>query len=29
MVEVVETGTLDRSSGCVLCRERYVKGLLL
>ncbi len=29
VVEVLETGTIDRYSGCVLCRRPYVKGLLL
>ena len=28
-VEVLETGTLDRYSGCVACRKPYVKGLML
>jgi hypothetical protein len=28
-VEVLETGTLNRYSGCVLCTRPYVKGLLL
>jgi hypothetical protein len=28
-VEVLETGTIDRYSGCVLCTKPYVKGLLL
>lgn len=29
VVEVLETGTLDRYPGCVACRRPYVKGLLL
>ncbi|MCM2464812.1 hypothetical protein [Methanoculleus oceani] len=29
IVEVLETGTIDRYSGCVLCTRPYVKGLLL
>lgn len=28
-VEVLETGTLNRYSGCVACTRPYVKGLLL
>lgn len=28
-VEVLETGTLDRHSGCVACRKPYVKALML
>ncbi len=28
-VEVLETGTINRYSGCVLCTRQYVKGLLL
>ncbi len=29
VVEVLETGTIDHYSGCVLCTRPYVKGLLL
>lgn len=29
VVEVLETGTIDRYSGCVHCVKQYVKGLLL
>jgi len=28
-VEVLETGTIDRYSGCAHCTKQYVKGLLL
>ena len=28
-VEILETGTMDRCSGCVHCIKQYVKGLLL
>jgi len=29
VVEVLETGTLNRYDGCACCTERYVKALLL
>ncbi|MBA7483184.1 hypothetical protein ES707_18695 [subsurface metagenome] len=29
VVEILETGTINRYSGCVLCTKQYVKGLLL